>query len=33
MTSITFVQGAYLPAGGSSKITGFVISAGSVIGY
>lgn len=33
MSAITFKQGAYLPAGGSSKITAFVISSGSVIGY
>lgn len=33
MSAITFVQGAYLPAGGSSKITGFIISSGSAIGY
>lgn len=33
MSSVTFQQGAYLPAGGAGKITGFVISSGSVIGY
>ena len=33
MSSVTFKQGVYLPAGGSAKITGFVISSGSVIGY
>ena len=33
MDSVTFQQGAYLPAGKGSKITGFVISSGSVIGY
>lgn len=33
MSSVTFKVGAYLPAGGSSKITGFVISSGSVIAY
>lgn len=33
LTSITLQQGAYLPAGGSSKITGFIISSGSAIGY
>lgn len=33
LSAVTLQQGAYLPAGGSSKITGFVISAGSVIGY
>jgi hypothetical protein len=33
MTSVTFQQGAYLPAGGASAITGFVISSGSAIGY
>lgn len=33
MSAVTFKQGAYLPAGGSAKITGFVISSGSAIGY
>ena len=33
MCGITFKQGAYLPAGKGNKITGFVISSGSVIGY
>lgn len=33
LSAITLQQGAYLPAGGSSKITGFVISSGSVIAY
>jgi len=33
MSGVTFKQGAYLPAGNSSTITGFVISSGSVIGY
>jgi len=33
MSGVTFKQGAYLPAGNSSLITGFVISSGSVIGY
>jgi hypothetical protein len=33
LSSVTLQQGAYLPAGGSSKITGFIISSGSVIGY
>ena len=33
MSAVTFKQGAYLPAGNSSTITGFVISSGSVIGY
>jgi len=33
LSGVTLQQGAYLPAGGSSKITGFVISSGSVIGY
>jgi hypothetical protein len=33
MSGVTFKQGAYLPAGNSATITGFVISSGSVIGY
>lgn len=33
MSGVTFKQGAYLPAGNGVKITGFVISSGSVIGY
>ena len=33
LSAVTFQQGAYLPSGGASKITGFVISSGSVIGY
>jgi len=33
MSSITFQQGAYLPAGKGFKIVGFVILSGSVIGY
>jgi hypothetical protein len=33
MSGVTFQQGAYLPAGKGNKITGFVISSGSVIGY
>ena len=33
MSSVTFQQGAYLPAGKGAKITGFVISSGSVIAY
>jgi hypothetical protein len=33
MSGVTFKQGAYLPAGNGLKITGFVISSGSVIGY
>ena len=33
MSAVTFKQGAFLPAGNSSLITGFVISSGSVIGY
>jgi len=33
MSAVTFKQGAYLPAGNASTITGFVISSGSVIGY
>lgn len=33
MSGVTFQQGAYLPAGKGSKITGFVISTGSVIAY
>lgn len=33
MTSVTFQQGTFLPAGKGKKITGFVISSGSVIGY
>jgi hypothetical protein len=33
MSSVTFQQGEYLPAGKNAKITGFVISSGSVIGY
>ena len=33
LSAVTLQQGAYLPAGGSSKITGFIISSGSVIGY
>lgn len=33
MSGVTFQQGTYLPAGKGKKITGFVISSGSVIGY
>jgi len=33
MSGVTFQQGEYLPAGKGAKITGFVISSGSVIGY
>lgn len=33
MSGVTFQQGTYLPAGKGQKITGFVISSGSVIGY
>lgn len=33
MGSVVFRQGTYLPAGKNMKITGFVISSGSVIGY
>lgn len=33
MSSVTFKQGAFLPAGKGQKITGFVISSGSVIAY
>ena len=33
LSAITLQQGAYLPSGGATKITGFVISSGSVIGY
>jgi hypothetical protein len=33
MSGVTFKQGAFLPAGKGQKITGFVISSGSVIGY
>jgi hypothetical protein len=33
LSGITLQQGAYLPSGGASKITGFIISSGSVIGY
>ena len=33
LSAVTLQQGAYLPSGGASKITGFVISSGSVIGY
>ena len=33
MSGVTFKQGAYLPAGNGLKITGFVTSSGSVIGY
>lgn len=33
LSGVTLKQGAFLPAGGSSKITGFVISSGAVIGY
>ena len=33
MSGVTFKQGAYLPAGLGSQITGFVTSSGSVIGY
>lgn len=33
MSGITFKQGAFLPAGKGNKITGFVTSSGSVIGY
>ena len=33
MSSVTFQQGTYLPAGKGKKITGFVISSGAVIGY
>jgi len=33
LSAVTLQQGAYLPAGGSSKITGFIISSGSIIGY
>jgi hypothetical protein len=33
LSGVTLQQGAYLPAGGATKITGFIISSGSVIGY
>lgn len=33
LSGATLRQMAYLPAGGSSKITGFVITSGFVIGY
>ncbi|MGA0081562.1 MAG: hypothetical protein ACO3IT_07345 [Ilumatobacteraceae bacterium] len=33
MSGVTFQQGAYLPAGKGAKITGFVISSGSVVAY
>ena len=33
LSAVTLQQGAYLPSGGASTITGFVISSGSVIGY
>jgi hypothetical protein len=33
MSGVTFQQGTFLPAGKGQKITGFVISSGSVIGY
>ena len=33
MSGITFKQGVYLPAGKGNKITGFITSSGSVIGY
>lgn len=33
MSGVTFQQGAFLPAGKGNKITGFVISSGSVIAY
>lgn len=33
MSGVTFKQNAFLPAGKGQKITGFVTSSGSVIGY
>lgn len=33
LSGVTLKQGAFLPAGGNSKITGFVISSGTIIGY
>ena len=33
MSGVTFKEGNYLPAGKGKKITGFVISSGSVIAY